>query len=174
MPRPQNLGLVSHSIPAAMTDYHEYAAEQLERAADEVDRGWCRHHWEDENGNVCAMGAINRVLKSSAYDDDVEFVRRYVINVLRDVMKEQLVPEGYKHRFHGIMTMNDEMAKDGNEVATCMRKAAVMAREGYTPTALRWAGPALDHGQYYHGAIVNTVVAHRNMVWLADGDAAVR
>jgi hypothetical protein len=145
-----------------MTDYHEYAAEQLERAADVVDRGWCRHDWEDENGNVCAMGAINRVFKSNAYDYDAEFARRYVINVLRDVMKEQLVPDGYKHRFHGIMTMNDKMAKDGNEVATCMRKAAVMAREGYTPTALRWASPALDHGQYYHWAIVNTVVVHHN------------
>jgi len=94
--------------------------------------------------------------------DRLNFERRYVINVLRDVMKEQLVPDGYKHRFHGIMTMNDKMAKDGNEVATCMRKAAVMAREGYTPTALRWASPALDHGQYYHGAIVNTVVVHHN------------
>jgi hypothetical protein len=86
------------------------------------------------------MGAINRVFKSNAYDYYLEFARRYVINVLRDVMKEQLVPDGYKHRFHGIMTMNDEMAKDGNEVATCMRKAAVMAREGYTlSTVLRWA-----------------------------------
>jgi hypothetical protein len=42
-----------------------------------------------------------------------------------------------------------------------MRKAAVMAREGYTPTALRWAS-RLDHGQYYHGTIVNTVVVHHN------------
>ena len=33
---------------------------------------------------------------------------------------------------------------------------------GYTPTALRWASPALDHGQYYHGAIVNTVVVHHD------------
>lgn len=41
------------------------ASEHLAAARDELDKGWVRGTLEDHLGNVCAVGAINRVAQQS-------------------------------------------------------------------------------------------------------------
>lgn len=41
--------------------------EVLEKALAEVERGWCRGELEDDRGNVCARGALHRVLDAEMH-----------------------------------------------------------------------------------------------------------
>lgn len=115
-----------------MTTLNEQAADILDQAADEVDKGWCQHVSEDRLGNVCATGAINRAAFgharlaniSSYFDEWISERTVYLAATreLRDVFAEQ-----YGGTV-GIFYVNDVLAKSGDEISTCMRKAAINLR----------------------------------------------
>lgn len=109
-----------------MPTLNEQAADLLDAAAAEVDKGWCRHITEDTNGNVCAVGAMYRATRQLQLQSwGQESPTLLAHDELHAVMAEQFNMVG-SHT--SLSQFNDNCATSGDEVATCMRKAAVNLR----------------------------------------------
>jgi hypothetical protein len=121
------------------------AAEVLEKAAVEVGKGWTDEgQYADCHGNVCAYGAIARVMYGDAKYftnhsvlgleaavEDPELVK--VTSALRKVMAEQFaacLPDDHTNwDSYGLITeVNDNFAEQ-KDVVACMEKAAAGLRE---------------------------------------------
>lgn len=91
-------------------------ADVLREAANVVRReGWCRGAFSDEDGRVCALGALREV----GYQAGLGLGTRWaVMSALLDVV-----------RGGDIATWNDEEAIDGEDVAVHMEKAAIRWEE---------------------------------------------
>lgn len=115
-----------------MTTLNEQAADILDQAAAEVDKGWCQHVSEDRLGNVCATGAINRAVfgharltNTGSYFDEWFSERAVYLAATREL--REVFADQYGAAV-GIFYANDVLAKSGDEISTCMRKAAVNLR----------------------------------------------
>lgn len=109
----------------------EQAADILDKAADEIDKGWCQYTNEDGNGNVCAAGALNRAAFGAAkvFLSETELARKPMYWTARDALNNTLAEQyNMVGERHGLFYYNDAHAKSGNEISTCMRKAAINLR----------------------------------------------
>lgn len=114
---------------------NEQAADILDEAANEIDKGWCQYHNEDDDGNVCATGALNRATFGTAkflahdlmrYSDAARKLIYWTArHALDNTLAEQYNMVGERH---GLFYYNDAHAKSGDEISTCMRKAATNLR----------------------------------------------
>jgi hypothetical protein len=122
-----------------------HPAEVLEKAAVEVGKGWTEGAYADCHGNVCAYGAIARVM----YGDAKYFTNHpeltgleaameapdlvKVTSTLRKVMAEQFatsLPDDHTSwdSYDLITKVNDNFAEQ-KDVVACMEKAAAGLRE---------------------------------------------
>lgn len=104
-----------------MTTLNEQTADALDRAAAEVDKGWCRGVSHDSYGNVCAMGAFDRVSVRTAN-------WLYLYDTARKELLTVLAEQYNTTNPHPVAHYNDILAKSGDEISACMRKAAVNLR----------------------------------------------
>lgn len=91
-------------------------SEIYDAAADEVLKGWHQGSYENNEGSVCAIGALRRVQgisTSSIFAD---------LNMNTDVFTDLL---GHFH----IPTWNDEPGRTAGEVADAFRTCAKILRE---------------------------------------------
>lgn len=91
--------------------------EVLEKALAEIEKGWCQKIREDEYGNVCAVGALQRAVYGYVdnWHSSYELADDYGLNTL--VIEKQL--PRLDPRFHSrfgphacIEEVNDEYGKD--------------------------------------------------------------
>jgi hypothetical protein len=104
---------------------HE-AAVILYKAADEIDKGWCKC-LEDAAGNVCAMGAMYRAGLGDAkeyypFELSPRDPKRVTLELAEEVLTR--VMQAHFHTDQDIRLINDLLAASGREISMCMRKAA--------------------------------------------------
>ena len=102
-------------------------SEFVELAEAEITKGWCRHATEDEYGNVCMVGAYQRVWARhrcpgrqlyEALTCTAAMIAKLGLGQLSD-----LLPEGV------VETFNDRRAKDKDEVLAVMGKTRLHCEE---------------------------------------------
>jgi hypothetical protein len=102
-------------------------SEFIELAEAEITKGWCRHAAEDERGNVCMVGAYQRVWahhRSSgrqlyqAISLTAAMIAKLGLGQLSDVLPERVID-----------TFNDHRAKDKDEVLAVMGKTRLHCQE---------------------------------------------
>jgi hypothetical protein len=97
-----------------MTD--KTTAEILYDAAKYIgEHGWCQGQLSDSDGNVCAIGAINRVAESDTAADTYD-----AIEALRDYLN---LPE-HAITLHPVARWNDEPGRSAEDVILAMKCAA--------------------------------------------------
>lgn len=106
------------------------AATLLDAAADLVDAGWCQHTMSDMRGGrerFCAIGALARTASPknvTGYHSAVEALAGVLIEQF-GCKQETIANRGSAEC---VTYINDYLATTGNEISTCMRKAAVDLR----------------------------------------------
>jgi len=106
-----------------------HPADLLYGAAAEIDKGWC-HCIEDQQGNVCAVGALHRVAFGDArhYGSHFGHPNAPAFEAAEVVLTR--VMQKYFDSGEDIRRMNDSYATSGQEISHCMRKAATEIRLG--------------------------------------------
>lgn len=114
----------------------ETVADRLREAAGQVRQGHARGYLRDEAGNVCAIGAICRVQVADLEGEVVDYLdadplATEAVLTVRDFLPTIGVDyAGDMLYWFGLVPLwNDRMAKDGEEVATVLEKAAAWSEE---------------------------------------------
>jgi len=87
----------------------------LERAIAEIEKGWCQREREDEDGNVCAIGALERATSGSVGDVDAlpyELGDLYGLNRLVREKFHNFPDRAVYGGEYGIQDVNDQLGKD--------------------------------------------------------------
>lgn len=79
------------------------------------EKGWCRGTFQDENGKVCALGAISLVATENGWAQSL------VSDLLREASNVLLLMTAGK--IASISLYNDEHARDKQDVIALMEKA---------------------------------------------------
>lgn len=102
-------------------------SEFVELAEAEITKGWCRHATEDEHGNVCMVGAYQRVWAHhrcsgwqlyKAITLTAAMIAELGLGELSDLLPERVID-----------TFNDHRAKDKYEVLAVMGKTRLRCQE---------------------------------------------
>jgi hypothetical protein len=104
-------------------------SEFIALAEAEITKGWCRHEAEDEHGNVCMVGAYQRVcahhrksrrhLYEAALTLTATMIAELRLGQLSDLRGPAAVIEAF----------NDHLAKDKDEVLAVMGKTRLHCEE---------------------------------------------
>ena len=104
------------------------AADLLDLAADNLEiRGWCRGAMLTPDGHVCAVGAIDHAYRVNTTTRDTATTA--LAEVLATDYGYPLGADGLCNNKEAIFHINDHLAESGQEIATCMRRAAARLRE---------------------------------------------
>jgi hypothetical protein len=103
-------------------------SEFIALAEAEITKGWCRHVAEDKRGNVCMVGAYQRVWAHHRYSGR----QLYKALTLTAAMIAELGP-GWLPDLRGpemvVAAFNDQLAKDKDEVLAVMGKTRLHYEE---------------------------------------------
>jgi hypothetical protein len=101
-------------------------SEFVALAEAEITNGWCRHATEDEHGNVCMVGAYQRVWAHHRYSGGQLYraltltavmIAELGLGQLSDLLPERVIG-----------TFNDHRAKDKGEVLAVMGKTRLQCQ----------------------------------------------
>jgi hypothetical protein len=119
-------------------------AELLRRSAARIRGGWCRGSFHNSHNEVCALGAMQLVAFGGAFAQSGpeayaykaalnifagELTKQFAVQIAHHPQKSTFVPDDAALATHDgrrslTVLVNDHIVADGEDIATCMEKAA--------------------------------------------------
>jgi hypothetical protein len=107
-----------------MTDHAEMA-RLARQAAEYIEAGWTKHTLENDRGQVCAMGALNKSFTGSAEHEPVGIVRVNAYVHIKHLTVQELSRGWWRSRssLRSLVSINDT-SRSGKRIARAFRRVA--------------------------------------------------